>query len=77
MYDDLSKERINFLKPAYGNALKCRSKLISKGRQIIVSESRVYDVRDKSEKSAAKGVITIQPTSTMALTSVILKRIAA
>ena len=51
--------KINFFKPAYGNALKCRSKVISRGKQIIVSESKVYDVRDKREKLVAKGMITL------------------
>ena len=51
--------KINFLKPAYGNALKCRSKVINRGKQIIVSESKVYDVRDNSEKLVAKGMITL------------------
>jgi len=51
--------KINFFKPAYGNALKCRSKVINRGKQIIVSESKVYDVRDTSEKLVAKGMITL------------------
>lgn len=51
--------KINFFKPAYGNALKCRSRVISKGKQIIISESKVYDVRDRSEKLVAKGIITL------------------
>jgi uncharacterized protein (TIGR00369 family) len=51
--------KINFLKPAYGSALKCRSQVINKGKQIIVSESKVYDVRDKSEKLVAKGIVTM------------------
>jgi uncharacterized protein (TIGR00369 family) len=51
--------KINFLKPAYGNALKCRSKVINKGKQIIVSESKIYDVRDRSEKLAAKAMVTM------------------
>ena len=51
--------KINFFKPAYGNALKCRSKVINRGKQIIVSESKVYDVRDNSEKLVAKGMINL------------------
>jgi len=51
--------KINFLKPANGHALRCRSKVINKGRQIIVSESEVYDVRDSGEKLVAKGTITM------------------
>ena len=51
--------KINFFKPAYGNALICRSKVINMGKQIIVSESEVYDVRENSEKLVAKGIITM------------------
>ncbi|KPK46354.1 MAG: thioesterase [Nitrospira bacterium SM23_35] len=51
--------KINFFKPAYGNALKCRSRVMSKGKHIIVAESKVYDVRDRSEKLVAKGIITL------------------
>ena len=29
------------------------------GKQIIVSESEVYDVRENSEKLVAKGIITM------------------
>ncbi len=51
--------KINFLKPAFGNALRCRSKVIHKGRQVILSESEVYDIRDGSEILVAKGMITL------------------
>ena len=51
--------KINFLKPAFGNSLRCRSKVINKGKQIIVSESEVYDVRDSNEKLVAKAIITM------------------
>ena len=51
--------KINFFKPAYGNALICRSKVINMGKQIIVSESDFYDVRENSEKLVAKGITTL------------------
>ena len=51
--------KINFLKPAYGSALRCRSQVVNRGRQIIVAESEVYDVREKSETLVAKGIITM------------------
>jgi uncharacterized protein (TIGR00369 family) len=38
--------KINFLKPAYGNALKCKSEVINQGKNIIVAQSSVFDVRD-------------------------------
>ena len=51
--------KINFLKPAYGNALKCKSEIISKGRQIIVAQSTVFDIRGNYEKMVSKSTITL------------------
>jgi uncharacterized protein (TIGR00369 family) len=51
--------KINFLKPAYGSALRCRSRVVNRGRQIVVAESEVYDLREKSETMVAKGIITM------------------
>ena len=51
--------KINFLKPAHGSALRCRSRVVNRGRQIIVAESEVYDVRGKNETVVAKGIITM------------------
>jgi uncharacterized protein (TIGR00369 family) len=51
--------KINFLKPAYGNALKCQSEVINQGKNIIVAESSVFDVRDTDEKMVSKSTITL------------------
>jgi len=51
--------KINFLKPAYGHGLHCRSKVMSKGKQIIVAESKIYDVREDREAHAATAIITM------------------
>ena len=51
--------KINFLKPAYGNVLKCKSEIISQGRQIIVAQSTVLDIRDTHEKMISKSTITL------------------
>ena len=51
--------KINFLKPAYGNALRCRFRVITKGKQIIVAESKVYDVRKDHETQVAEAIITL------------------
>jgi len=51
--------KINLLKPAFGNVLRCRSQVISKGKRIIVSESAVYDIRNSGEKLVAKAVVTL------------------
>jgi uncharacterized protein (TIGR00369 family) len=51
--------KINFLKPALGHALKCKSEIISQGKQIIVAQSTVFDVRDTHEKMVSKSTITL------------------
>ena len=51
--------KINFLKPAYGNALQCTSEIISAGKQIIVAQSSVYDIRDTGEKMVSRSTITL------------------
>lgn len=51
--------KINFLRPAYGDTLICRSKVIRDGSQIIISESEVFDVRDGEEFLAAKAMVTL------------------
>ena len=51
--------KINFLKPAYGNALRCSSRVMSKGKQIIVAESKVYDVRKDHETRVAEAIVTL------------------
>ncbi len=57
--------KINFLKPAFGRALRCRARVIRGGSRIIVAESEVFDVRvtEKSDAEeielAAKAMVTL------------------
>jgi uncharacterized protein (TIGR00369 family) len=51
--------KINFLRPAFGNGLKCKSEIISQGRQIIVGQSTVFDIRNSHEKMVSKSTITL------------------
>ena len=51
--------KINFLRPAFGSALRCYSSVIREGRQIIVSESEVFDVRDGEEIPVSKAMVTL------------------
>ena len=46
--------KINFYKPAFGDRLECRSTVVRRGRQILVAESEVYDLR-KDLKGDLKG----------------------
>ena len=51
--------KINFLKPAYGKELKCQAEIISQGKQIIVAQSTVFDVRESHEKMVSRSTITL------------------
>lgn len=51
--------KINFLKPAFGTGLECLSNVIRKGRQILVAESEVYDIRQEKRVLAAKATVTL------------------
>lgn len=51
--------KVNFLRPAYGHALVCRSRVIRPGSQIIISESEVFDQRERGEILAAKALVTL------------------
>ena len=51
--------KVNFLRPAYGSGLVCRSRVIRPGSQIIISESEVFDQREEGEILAAKALVTL------------------
>lgn len=52
--------KINFLEPAYGDALICRSRILREGGQILVGESEVFDQRKDGEKLVAKAMVTLR-----------------
>ena len=51
--------KINYFKPAVGKMIICRSKVINKGKKIIVSESEVFSVADGKEKLVCKATVTL------------------
>ena len=51
--------KVNFLKPAHGEALVCRSNVIRGGNTIIISESEVFDIRKGEETLVAKAMVTL------------------
>jgi uncharacterized protein (TIGR00369 family) len=51
--------KINFLRPAYGSSLICRSEVIREGQLIIIAESEVFDQREGEEAAAAKALVTL------------------
>ncbi len=51
--------KINYFKPATGELLVCRSKIINNGRKIKVSESEVFAVSQGREKLVSKAMVTL------------------
>jgi len=51
--------KVNFLRPAYGERLVCRSRIIREGVQILIGESEVFDQRGDEEVLVAKALVTL------------------
>ncbi|MGA6993418.1 MAG: PaaI family thioesterase [Candidatus Deferrimicrobiaceae bacterium] len=51
--------KINFLRPALGERLRCRAAVLRQGRTLNVAESEVYAQCDGNEKLVAKAMVTL------------------
>ncbi|MBL7180948.1 MAG: PaaI family thioesterase [Pseudomonadota bacterium] len=51
--------KINYFKPAIGEFLVCRSRVINNGKTIKVSESEVFSVTAGQEKLVSKAMVTL------------------
>lgn len=51
--------KINFLRPACGDELLCRSQVLREGSQVIIAESSVFDLQKGAEKLVAKAMVTL------------------
>ena len=51
--------KINFLSPASGDYLECRSRVIKSGKTLLVTESDVYAVKGEEEGLVAKALLTM------------------
>jgi len=52
--------KVNFLDPAWGHALICRSRILREGGQILIGESEVFDKRQDGEVLVAKALVTLR-----------------
>jgi uncharacterized protein (TIGR00369 family) len=59
--------KINFLRPAVGDLLICRAKVVKEGKNILVADSEVYSQRNGVEKLAAKALVTLMAVPVEAL----------
>jgi uncharacterized protein (TIGR00369 family) len=51
--------KINYFRPATGDAVVCRSSVISNGKKIIVSESEVFSISEGRERLVSKAMVTL------------------
>ena len=51
--------KINFFKPAVGEHIVCRSKVVNNGNKIKVSESELFSLNEDHEKLVAKAMVTL------------------
>jgi uncharacterized protein (TIGR00369 family) len=60
--------KINFLKPAVGSRLVCRSAVISPGKSILVAESDLFSITESAEKHVARATVTLMAVDARQLT---------
>jgi uncharacterized protein (TIGR00369 family) len=51
--------KINYFRPATGEAVVCRSRVISNGKKIIVSESELFSISGGREQLVSKAMVTL------------------
>jgi uncharacterized protein (TIGR00369 family) len=51
--------KINYFRPAAGEAVVCRSKVINNGKKIIVSESELFSISGGREQLVSKAMVTL------------------
>jgi uncharacterized protein (TIGR00369 family) len=51
--------KINYFRPTKEETIVCHSKVISRGKQIIVSESEVFGLSNGREKLVSKAMVTL------------------
>jgi len=51
--------KINYFRPVTGDSIICRSKVINRGKRIIIAESEVFSVSPRAEKSVSKAMVTL------------------
>jgi len=51
--------KINYFKPAIGNMVICKSKVVNKGKTFLVAESDIYIVSEDAESQVSKAIVTL------------------
>ena len=59
--------KINFLRPATGDGLVCRARVVKEGKNILVADSEVFSQRNEEEKLVAKALVALMAVPAKAL----------
>jgi uncharacterized protein (TIGR00369 family) len=51
--------KINFLRPAIADRLRCRGRVLRAGRMLVICESEVFAQKDSEEKLVSKATVTL------------------
>ncbi len=52
--------KINFFRPAIGDTILCRSRVVNQGKKILASESEVYsETKGANQKLVSKAMVTL------------------
>ena len=51
--------KINYFKPAIGNTVICKSRVVNQGKKLIVAESNIYIVLEDKESQISKAIVTL------------------
>lgn len=51
--------KINMLRPAIGEELICKAKVIKNGKTISIVDSEVFSIKAKEEKMVSKAIVTL------------------
>jgi uncharacterized protein (TIGR00369 family) len=51
--------KINFLRPAVADRLRCRGRVLRAGKRLVICESEIFATRDSVEKLVSKAIVTL------------------
>ncbi len=51
--------KINFLRPAIADRLRCRARVLRAGRMLVVCDAEVFAEKDSEEKLVSKAIVTL------------------
>jgi len=51
--------KINFLRPAIADRLRCRGRVLRAGKMLVVCEAEVFAEKDSEEKLVSKAMVTL------------------